>query len=201
LQLSTVFIPYGTILFSYFGFVAVPEVEQIMGRYKQDIHIAVILGIAIPMILYILFTTVVIGVAGYDMPEVATIALGQALGAEVLIIVNVFGILAMYTSALSLAVSAIHTYQEEFQFPHFSSVVVTLFPPILVVLLGLGGFFQFISFTGAVIGSLLGVAVVFMYWQAKIAGDSAPEFSLGSMRWTGVGLTTALLVGLVSTLL
>lgn len=195
---QNIFIPYGTVLFSYFGFVAVPEMEKIMNRYRQDMQLAIILGLSIPIMLYILFTTVVLGVAGGDMNEVATVALGRALGPEVQYIANIFGLIAMFTSSLSLALSVISIYKDEFEVPHTSAVMVTLLPPITIVLAGVGTFFEFISFAGAVAGSILGILVVFMYWQAKTDGDTIPEFSLGRMRWAGIGLICLMLLGMVS---
>ncbi len=198
---SSLFVPYGTVLFSYFGFVAVPEMEKVMTRYKNDIQLAIILGLSIPIILYILFTTVVLGVAGGDMSEVATVALGRALGSEVQFVANVFGLIAMFTSSISLALAVINIYKEEFDIPHLSAVIITLLPPISIVLTGVGSFFEFISLAGALAGSILGILIVFIYWQAKTTGDTVPEFSFGQMRWAGIGLICLMLLGMVSVIM
>ena len=194
-------LPYGAVLFSYLGVIAIPDIEKVMKYHKRDMDLAVVLGFLIPVIIYIVFSTVVIGVTGPETTGVATIGLGQILGGEVFVVANIFGLLAMFTSFLALGLALVTIYREEYDVRQSTAVIMTVLPPMTLVFAGISGFADIISFTGAVSGSIIGIVIVFMYWKSKYEGDKIPEFSLGQMRWGGVALVTLMLFGLLSVLL
>ncbi|MBU0535400.1 MAG: GerAB/ArcD/ProY family transporter, partial [Nanoarchaeota archaeon] len=64
------FIPFGVVLFAYLGMVAVPEANEILGKDKKKLKTVLLLGIIIPIIIYLMFTLVVvgsIGLQGFEM--------------------------------------------------------------------------------------------------------------------------------------
>ena len=81
-DLTKFFVPYGVILFALMGFPAVPEMQEVLEAEKRKMKKAIIIGSMIPIILYIFFAFVVIGIISTENFEllepnqqIATVAL------------------------------------------------------------------------------------------------------------------------------
>lgn len=194
-------LPYGTVLFAYFGFIAVPEMKQVLGSHASQLKPAIIFGFAIPITIYLIFTTIVIGLAGTETNQVATVTLGRVLGMEMMYISNIFGLIAMFTSALALGIAAVHTYKSQFSLNHPQATLLTMSLPLLIILANWGDFVEFISLAGAVTGGILGIAIIQLFWRAKEQGNRTPEFSLGNQKVVGSVVIGVLVMGTVLELL
>ncbi|MEX0595913.1 MAG: aromatic amino acid transport family protein, partial [Candidatus Paceibacterota bacterium] len=75
--------PYGAILFSYFGVIAIPHIKTILGKKSDQMESVIQLGVLVPILLYSVFVSLVIGVAGQDITPLAVISLGDKLGEQV----------------------------------------------------------------------------------------------------------------------
>ena len=190
-------LPYGTVLFAYFGFIAVPEMKPVLGKYASQLKTAIIFGFAIPITIYLVFTTIVIGLAGSETNQVATVTLGRVLGTEMMYISNIFGLIAMFTSALALGIAATHTYQGQFSVNHTQATILTMSLPLLIILANWGDFVEFISLAGAVTGGILGITIILLFWRAKERGVRTPEFSLGKQKIFGSLVIGVLILGTV----
>jgi amino acid permease len=68
-DITKVLIPYGVILFAFLGAAAVPEMEQELIRNRKLMKKAIIIGVLIPIISYLLFAVAVVGVTGLATSE------------------------------------------------------------------------------------------------------------------------------------
>lgn len=194
-------LPFGVMVFSLFSLIAVPELRQVLGKYREDLDNVIVIGVAIPIVLYVIFVTTVIGVVGEGVTEVATVSLGRMLGPEVRILVNIFATSSMFTSFLAVGSALTHMYTQDYKVNRERAVWFTLLPPLALVLFGVNSFVGVLGLSGAVSGVVVTALVVAMYWKAKEHSMRAPEFSLGEMLFGGVAILTFMVAGLMWQLL
>lgn len=172
------FLPYGVILFALTGAAAIPEVIEIMSRAKKKIKGAILWGSIIPIVLTVIFALVVVGVSGLATTQDAIEGLGSQLGEWVMFLGAAFGLFAVATSFLILALYL----KEQFWFDlklseHFSWALACLVP-FFIFLFGSRDFIKVIGFTGAVFAGLEGVLIIWIYKVARERGKRKPEFEL-----------------------
>jgi len=190
-DLTKILIPYGVILFAFLGAAAVPEMEQELIRNRKLMKKAIIIGVLIPIISYLIFAFSVVGVSGLTTSEVATIGLGEIMGGYMVIIGNFLAIITMSTSFLTLALALKQTYNYDYKLNKTLSWGLTVFIPLIIAVSGLTTFIQVIAISGVIAGGIEGVLIVLMAIKAKKLGDRKPEYTI-KINW----LIAALLIGL-----
>jgi amino acid permease len=179
------FLPLGVILFALMGTVSIPELQEVLGREKHKLKKAIIIGSIIPIVLYILFSAVVVGIVGLENFEllapnerIATIALSFYSDSFLGLFANIFAVLAMFTSFLTLGLALTEMYNYDFGLSRRLSLGLTLFIPLVIALAKLTTFISVIALAGIIAGGLDGILIVLAYWKAKTLGDRKPEYSL-----------------------
>ncbi len=180
-------IPYGVVLFAFLGAAAIPEMEQELIRNRKLMKKAIVIGMMIPLFAYLLFAFMAVGVSGLSTTEIATIGLGQILGKHIVIIGNIFAVLAMATSFLTLGLAMKQMYDYDYKLDHLLSWGLTVFIPLGIALSGFTSFIKAIGAAGVVAGGIEGVLIVLMAFKAKKRGNRKPEYSL-KMNWLIAGL-------------
>jgi len=169
---------YGVILFSFFAGSAIPEMRIALQNKEKKLMPAIFLGTVIPIVIYILFTIIVIGVTGESTTEVATIGLGQVMGRHMNIIGNILAAVTMTSAFLALALALKDTFQFDMRLGKKKALIFTLAGPLLIFLLGVDNFISILLFVGAVFGGLQGLVVIRTWLAASKRGDRVPEFVL-----------------------
>ena len=159
--------PYGVVLFALGGIAAIPEMKDVMGRYKNNIRQVITVACSLVVVLYGLFAFVVVGVTGAGTSTEAIAAFGAQLGAWVLIAGVVMGFLAVATSFLMLSVEIQEMLEFDYKLTRLLSWFAMMVTPLVVFLLGARNFIGVISFTGAVFGGLTGVLIVILYHTVR----------------------------------
>ena len=172
------FMPYGVILFAFLGVVSIPEMKEELTKNKAYLKKAIIIGCSIPLIVYILFAFVVVGVTGINTTDGAILGLGNAIGYEMLVFGTLFGIITMMSSFLILAFSLKEMFEYDYKIDKFSSWFLTCSVPLVIFMLGVKSFVRTIGVAGSVSGGLMGILTVLMYIKAKKLGNRNPEYSI-----------------------
>jgi tyrosine-specific transport protein len=129
------FLPFGVILFSLMEFFSFPAVRVVLKRNEDLTKKAIIIGTVIPIIFYILFAFIVVGVAGPETPEISTMAFGP--------IFIILGIVTMFTSYLGLGTSLERSYMIDYKNKKKNAwFKSTIIPIILFLIIELLGFFH-----------------------------------------------------------
>ncbi|OGZ58344.1 MAG: hypothetical protein A3B96_02025 [Candidatus Spechtbacteria bacterium RIFCSPHIGHO2_02_FULL_43_15b] len=172
---SGLFLPYGVILFAYSGFVAIPEIKELLKNSSKMYKMAIIAGSGIPIIVYLLFTFMVVGISGENTTEEAFVGLENHLGGFVIRMGSLFGVLAIATSYLVLGVSLKHTFENDWRLPKWiAGFLVTVMPALLFVS-GSQDFIKVISFAGAVVGAPIIISIVLVYDKILEKNKSRPS--------------------------
>lgn len=203
-DVTKLFLPYGIILFAFIGSSAIPELQEELGREKAKMKKAILVGSILPIILYVIFTAIVIGIVGVDQFEllqpnqrIATVAL--SLYAQPLLgtLANVLAVLTMFTSFLSISIALTEIYHFDYNLSRAKAVALVLLPPLLITLLKLTTFISVLGITGAIAGGFDGILIVLMYWRAKQKGDRIPEYSLRPHKILGSLLILMFALGIL----
>ncbi|MCD6442029.1 hypothetical protein J7L24_00555 [bacterium] len=194
---ENLFFPYGAVLFALGGATAIPTMRRILGNNVKLLKKAIILGLSIPILIYILFSLTVIGVNGESVSETAITGLAKATNNGILLIGGIFGVLAMTTSFLALGHILRELFQRDYKIPKFSAWALTVFIPLIVFLLGLRSFIVVISFAGGILSGIQGIALINSYYRARKSGDRKPEFSFNLAKPIAYVIYAAFLFGIV----
>ena len=192
-DITKVLIPYGVILFAFLGAAAVPEMEQELIKNRELMKKAIIIGVLIPIISYLVFAFAIVGVTGFATSEVATIGLGEVMGSYMVIIGNILAVITMSTSFLTLALALKQTYHYDYRLNRTLSWALTIFIPLIIAVSGLTTFIQVIAISGVIAGGMEGVLIVLMAMKAKKLGDRKPEYTM-KINWLIATVLIALFV-------
>jgi tyrosine-specific transport protein len=203
LDFAKIFIPYGVIVFAFIGLPALPEMQEELGKEKKKMKKAIIIGSIIPIILYILFSLIIIGMIGLSNFEVlqpneriATVALSLYSHPILGIFANLLAVLAMFTSFLTIGIALAEIYEYDYGLSRHLSLSLTFFIPLVIVLFNFTNFIAVLGITGAVAGGIDGILVVLMYWKAKLLGDRKPEYRLKKHYLLGILLIIMFILGI-----
>lgn len=194
---GNLFTPYGTALFAFSGAMAVVPLREILRGNEKFVKRAVIVASVIPIIMYVIFVFVVLGVTGALTTEVATIGLGKAIGSHMVVFGNLFAIFAMGTSFLTVGLILQEYFQYDLRWSKLSAWLATITPPLIIFWLGARSFVETMAVAGSITVGLTGISIVSMFWRAKKEGDRKPEFSLPRFKIISVVLIAIFSLGLI----
>lgn len=191
--------PYGIILFSYFGVIAIPQMKSILSKsnYNQ-LESAIKISNLIIIFIYSVFISLIIGVTGQNIDPLAIGSLGNALGWQALLIISIFSLLAIITTFISMGLSMIESYTNFTKIKRNIAIILTVFPPISLLILDWAQFNTLIQYAGGVGVSILATLIVLTFWRSKVVGELAPAYSLGHLKWVGISMILIFSFGLFS---
>ena len=198
---KAIFVPYGVILFALAGSIAIPEMKEELTHNRELLKKAIIIGALIPIVMYIFFSFVIVGANGIHTKEIATVGLAELLGQKMFIMGNLFAVLAMATSFLTLGLALKEMYHYDFHINEKVSWLLTIAPPLILFFLLEKSFVGIIGFTGGIGMGLEGILVVLMYRQAKKIGARKPEYIMRGNTLVDYGLILIFVMGILYTVL
>lgn len=170
-NMASLLLPYGVMLFAFHGATAIPETHSLLKKHPRRFQQAIIYTTVITMCIYIVFSIAVVGVSGIQTTQIATVGLGYALGNSVLLLGNIFAVLAMGTSFLMVGISLRDSFVWDYRMPRIIATSLVCIIPISIFLLGLRGFISAIDIVGGVFGSLELVLLALICYKARKKGD------------------------------
>ncbi|OQB44465.1 MAG: Tyrosine-specific transport protein [Parcubacteria group bacterium ADurb.Bin159] len=178
LNLDNFWVPYGPLLFALGGISAVPTMKRILKNEPKLLKKAVINGKIIVFFIYLIFIITVLGVAGKNTSPQAISGLINIVSPYVLILSFILGILTMTTSFLILGHILIQLYGYDWKIPKIAAWFLVVFPPLLLLLLGLNNFILVISLGGGLLSGLEGILLLLVWKRAKKQGKRQPEYEI-----------------------
>ena len=204
INLKEALLPFGVIIFAFIGSASIPELQEELGKNKKKMKKAIIIGSILPIILYIIFSLIIIGIVGLGDFEVlepnqriATVALSIYASPFLGKIANFLAVLAMFTSFLTLGIALSEIYQYDYHLSRKKALLLTFIVPLVVYLFKLTNFITVLGLTGALAGGLDGILIVLMYWKAKIKGNRRPEYQLKPYKILGTVLILMFVFGII----
>jgi len=200
---KTLFTLYGVVLFSFIGSASIPEMQEELGREKKKLKNSIIIGSLLPIVLYVLFSLIVVGIIGGENfsllqpnERIATIALSLYTNPFLGMLANFLAVLTMFTSYLTLGTALLEMYHFDYKLPRAVAAAATFLVPLLISFFNLTTFITVLGITGTISGGIDGIVIVLMYWKAKLLGKRKPEYSLPPLRVLGIILILMFLLGI-----
>ena len=168
---ADILLPYGVLLFAFHGTTSIPEAHATLRGDQKTFRKAIFLAGIISIIVYALFTFIVIRVTAEATTEIATIGLGRTVGPSVFYLANIFSVLAMGTSCVMAGLALRDSLRWDFRLSYMNATVLTCGVPMVLFLLGLRGFISVIGLVGGVLMSVEMIILTLIYLRAKQRKD------------------------------
>jgi tyrosine-specific transport protein len=171
---DNLFLPIGVILFSMMSFSSLPAAQRLLLGKEDLMKKAIFLGVLIPFIIYLIFMLVLVGNFGENVNPIATLSLGRPFA--------LLGVLALFTSYLSLSISIRDLLRFDFKMKRFLSWSICTIIPIIsfliIQLLNLVNFIQILSLAGIISGGVIGISILLLNIKSKNKGNRKPEYTM-----------------------
>jgi len=164
---SLLFLPYGVILFSLWGATLIPEIEEMLGKRKKMILKIIPVAILIPMIIYLFFIYLILGITGSQTTESALTGLRDVLGDGIVSLALVFGLLTTFTSFITIGLTLKKVFWYDLKFTKIISWAITCFLPLFLFLAGFKSFIAVIGVVGGMMLAVDGILILLMYKKVK----------------------------------
>ena len=164
-NLKNIFLPYGVILFSLMGRVAIPSVIRYFKKIGQPVagaKKAIILGTSIPAFVYLLFVFGILGLSG-SVSEDAVSGLINSVNPIILVLVGVFGFISVLDSYNVVGLDIKNSLSLDLKFSRFWAGSIVVILPLLLFWLGLSNFLELAGIIGGVFIALEGILIGLMY--------------------------------------
>lgn len=174
---AEMFFPFGIALFALLGFTSIPNIREEISRNRKFMKKAVFFGTLIPIIAYILFSFVFVGVLGQGVDQVATNSFTGLVGKLLILL----GSLTMLTSFFVLSFALRDIVSSDLKETKFAFLIVSIAPLVLYLLASLfrfAGFATVLGIGGAVAGGILSILVMLINIRSKKIGDRKPEYKV-----------------------
>jgi len=164
---SNFFLPYGPILFSLWGAALIPEVEEMLGEDKKLIKKLISLGIFIPILVYLFFILLVLGITGVQTTESALPGLRSFFAPNIFSLALLLGVFTTFTSFIALGLTLKKVFWYDLKMEENLAWLITCFVPLTLFLAGARNFIPIISFLGAFMLGIDGILILLMYQKIK----------------------------------
>lgn len=168
---SNFFFPFGVFLFAFGGMSVIPELELLFPHGGRVIERVIFIGSFLPLITYIVFSLVVVGVTGIETTPVATIGLIDRIGVIAGVLGGIVTVIAMGTSLLMHGLGARRVFEWDMCFSRGFATFLAMGIPLLLFLFGAKDFIQTIGIAGALGIGIEGILAVLIFWRAKQNND------------------------------
>lgn len=182
-------------VFTFLAQYVVPEMARSMAETKPEaLPKAIIAGMGITAFTLAAVPFAALGLLGTDVTEVVTIAWGEKLGTVAYYMANLFALLAMFTSFLAIGFTAMRNVLDIFHWPEdgwqrVAATALTVLPPLLIALAGLGGFVSALTYAGGFAGAIMSVVPVLLLHRARKSGDQVPVWQVRGVDHVGIQAT------------
>lgn len=184
-------------VFTFMAQYVVPELVRGLDRTNpKAIPRTIVAGMGITGFTLALVPFVALGLLGQDVSEVVTLSWGESLGPVAFYLANAFALLAMFTSFIAIGYTAMRnildiTRWDEHGPRRLWAVLLTVLPPLIISVLGLGGFVSALSYAGGFAGAIMSIVPVLLLSAARKNGNAEPAWTV---TWQGAWIIRATLI-------
>jgi amino acid permease len=171
---GSLIIPFGVILFSFGGYNIMAQAELITKSNKESMVKISFFGMLLAFIFFLSFATIMLGVFGNGISDIATESLTGAVG----IIGNLIALFAMTGSFIMSGLLLKDMLANDYNINPDLSSFIAMFVPLLFIMVFGPSFMNTLAFTGAVVAGIFGIilcaAVIYERKKLKAFVYKAP---------------------------
>jgi amino acid permease len=162
---------YGMLMFCFASFFAVPQTVVGLASRPRLVPKAVAAGLGVNCLLILLVTAMSL-IASDKVTEIATIGWARALGPWAEAAGAAFVLLAMLTSYWSISFALSTMIRERVGIGNVPAWLISTLPSLVLAVVGLGGFLDFMRTAGGGIALLVALLFVPTYWRYRKTVDT-----------------------------
>jgi amino acid permease len=166
-NLEDLFLPYGAILYSLWGATLIPNIEEMLHEKKQLLRRVIIIASILPIIVYLCFIYLVLGLTGVNTSSTALIGLESQIGPEIANLALILGLLTTFTSFVSSGLVLKNILSYDLKINKNLSWFLTCFIPLIFFLFGFKNFISIINLLGGLGLGINGILILLMYKKLK----------------------------------
>ncbi|MFH1346683.1 MAG: aromatic amino acid transport family protein [Spirochaetota bacterium] len=166
---KNIFFPYGIILFSFAGRVAIPTVINYFKKTNQPVSGAgksIVLGTLIPALVYVLFVFGILGLSGVVSEDAVSGLVGVA-SSFILALIGIFALVSLWDSYFIVGMDINNSLKYDLKFPKMLAGVAVIILPLLFYFFGLRRFLELASLIGGVFIAFEG-ALICLIWLKSL---------------------------------
>jgi len=167
LEIGNLFLPYGVILFSLWGAALVPEVEEMLRERKKMLLKIISIAILIPIVVYLFFIYLILGITGPQTTETALPGLRVVLGDGIVSLALLLGLLTTFTSFITIGLTLKKVFWYDLKIEKNLAWAITCFLPLFLYLVGVKSFIEVIGVVGGMLLAVDGILILLMYKKIK----------------------------------
>jgi len=154
--------------FFLFDFLApTPNFGVGVKQKKKALRWIIPIAIFIPIIVYLFFIYLILGITGPQTTESALTGLRDVLGDGIVSLALCFGLLTTFTSFIALGLTLKKVFWYDLKIGKNIAFAITCFIPLVLFLIGIKQFIPIISFVGATMLGIDGILILLMYRKIK----------------------------------
>jgi len=150
---------YGMVMFSFSCLFSIPQAVEGLAWNKKLVPRSVVIGISINFI-FVLITTIMAMLVSKEITEIAILGWGEATGNWALVSGSLFFFFALLTSYWANSYALAVILQERLGLEYRTSWLIATFPTIILALIGLAGFREFLQYASGAMAILLVMLIV-----------------------------------------
>ncbi len=185
---------FGVVLFAYVGHSIIPSIAMGLD-VKRKINTIAVWGVLIPLVLYIFWCVIVIGVVPKPALQIAkaagqpaTIPLGIIAGSSIALLGSIFAVLSTMTSYIGFGFSLKEVYHDtagsyKKKLAPFAATGLVVVPPLIITILNPGAFIKALDIAGTYGGGLfVGILPVLIVLKSR-KGKKGLEYITWGGNW------------------
>lgn len=157
---------FGMAMFSFSAFFSIPQAVEGLGGDTKKIKKAVFWGLFNNFILIVVITVCAL-LASKEITEVAMTGWSAGIGSWAQLVGGIFTVLAMLTTYWSISLALSSIVEEQLKLDSRLCWLLATIPSLLLALLNIGGFIDFLELAGGAIAIIVAVMVVPAYRNAR----------------------------------
>ena len=138
-----------------------------LGENKKLIKKVITISILVPIIVYLFFIYLILGITGAQTTESALTGLRNVLGDGIVSLALFFGVLTTFTSFIALGLTLKKVFWYDLKIGENLAWAITLFLPLILFLVGIKDFIPVIAVVGGVMLGIDGILILLMYRKIK----------------------------------
>ncbi len=206
--LNTFFLPYGAILFSLSGRIAVTALIDYFKKRagsgtKEPVRIiknakrAIIIGTLFPACIYALFVFAIISLSPIVSEDSVSGLIGS-LPYYMLWLLGALGLIAMWSTYIAMIYDVSKSLRFDLKFPDLPAKILVVFTPLLLYFAGLKNFIGLVSFVGGIFISVESFLIILIWSRLPKPRHLSIFKSLN--RFVLYGLLIIFVLGIITTL-
>lgn len=171
------------VAFTFLAQFVVPEIARGLEDRPHLLPRAVVVGMAAVGFTEAIVPFAALGLLGENVDEVVTVSWGEALGPVAYYMANVFALIAMFTSLVTIGYSSMRNitdfcHWKEDGWHRILAVTWAMLPPVLISVSGWGGIVSAMTYAGGFSGAIMCIIPVVLLRKARAQGDRTPGWSV-----------------------